>query len=162
MDILLVVLALLCGVIGLLGSVVPILPGPPVAFVGLLLIHWSKYARFEGRFLLLFLLLTVVVTVVDNILPVWMTKKYGGSRTAVRGSLAGLIVGMFFGPWGLVLGAFVGAFLGELIHNGEDVRKALRVGFGSFVAFLFGTGAKLALSAVMLFYIVRPLFSGAG
>ena len=160
MDIVLVILGILFGIVGLLGAVVPILPGPPFTYIGLLLVHWSKYAQFSTEFLLLFLALTIAVTLVDNVLPVWMTKKYGGSPYATRGSLLGLIVGMFvFPPWGLVLGSFLGAFIGEMIHDSSDSGKALRIGFASFVAFIVGTGAKITLSVVMLVYMIRPLFA---
>ncbi|MDL2230701.1 DUF456 domain-containing protein, partial [Alistipes sp. OttesenSCG-928-L06] len=146
-DIILVILALLLGVIGLLGTVVPILPGPPFTYIGLLLMHWSRYAEYTTNFLLSFLVLTVVVTFMDNVLPVWMTKKYGGSKYATRGSLAGLIIGLlFFPPWGMILGSFIGAFAGELIYDNRNTSKALKVGMASFVAFLLGTGAKLTLS----------------
>ena len=159
MDILLLILAILCGLVGMIGSIVPVLPGPPLSFIGLLLARWSGYGNFSDRFLLVWGIVTLAVTVADNFLPVWMTKKGGGSRMAVRGSLAGLLVGMvFFPPFGLILGAFVGAFLGELYHDSRDASKAFRVAFYSFVAFLVGTGAKLIVSAVLLFYIVRSLF----
>ena len=156
MDILLLILAFLFGIIGLLGTVVPILPGPPFTYIGVLFMHWSKYAQFSTDFLLLFLVLTVAVTVADNLLPVWMTKKYGGSKYAVRGSLAGLIAGMvFFPPWGMILGSFTGAVIGELINDNRNTSKALKVGFASFAAFILGTGAKLTLNVVMIYYMVR-------
>ena len=158
-DIVLVILAFLFGLIGLLGTVVPILPGPPFTYIGLLFMHWSKYTEYTSGFLLLFLVLTIVVTFIDNVLPVWLTQKYGGSKYATRGSLAGLIVGMiFFPPWGMILGSFLGAFTGELIYDKRNTSKALKVGMASFTAFIFGTGAKLTLSVVMLYYMIKPLF----
>ena len=153
------ILAFILGIIGLLGTVIPILPGPPFTYIGLLFMHWSKYTEYTTDFLLLFLLLTIAVTIVDNVLPVWMTKKYGGSKYATRGSLAGLIIGMvFFPPWGIIIGSFLGAFIGELIYDKQNHAKALKVGFASFVAFLLGTGAKLTLSVIMLYYMIKPLF----
>ncbi len=158
-DVVLVVAGLLLGLVGWLGSFVPVLPGPPLAYVGLLLVHWSRYAGYSSGFLLLFLALAIMVTLMDNILPVWMTKKYGGSRYAAWGSFAGLVIGMFFPPWGLLIGSFVGAFVGELLFDNRDTSRALKVAMGSVAAFLLGTGAKMALSTVMIYYMLRPLFS---
>jgi uncharacterized protein YqgC (DUF456 family) len=158
-DIILVAVGFLLGVVGWLGSFVPVLPGPPLTCLGLLLIHWSRYADYSTDFLVLFLVLTVAVTVIDNVLPVWMTKRYGGSRYAVWGSFFGLLAGMFFPPWGLLIGSFAGAFIGELLFDSRNTTRALKVAWGSFAAFLFGTGAKMALSSVMIYYMIRPLFS---
>ena len=158
-DIVLVIFAFLFGIIGLLGTVVPILPGPPFTYIGMLFMHWSKYTEYTTDFLLLFLILTIVVTIMDNVLPVWLTKKFGGSKYATRGSLAGLIIGMvFFPPWGIIAGSFAGAFIGELVFDRRNTSKAFKVGLGSFAAFILGTGAKLTLSVVMLYYMIKPLF----
>lgn len=157
-DVILVIIGLLFGLIGLLGSFIPVLPGPPFTYIGLLFVHWSKYAGYTTNFLLLFLFLTILITIIDNVLPVWLTKKYGGSRYATWGSLLGLIAGLFFPPWGILIGAFLGAFFGELIHDSRNTGRALKVGMSSFVAFILGTGAKMVLSIIMLYYMIRPLF----
>jgi len=106
-DILFVLLAFLFALVGLLGTVIPILPGPPFTYIGILFMHFSKYSEYTTHFLVTFLLLTIIVTFIDNVLPVWMTKKFGGSKYATRGSLAGMIIGtVFFPPWGLIFGSF--------------------------------------------------------
>jgi len=156
MEILLAVLAFLFLFIGLFGSIIPALPGPPLSFAGLLLLQWSGFAVFSAAFLWLWLVITVTVTIMDNILPVYMTKRFGGSRMAVAGSVLGLIIGMFFfPPMGLIVGPFVGALTGELINN-RGV-NALKVAFGAFLAFFLGTGAKLVVCAIMIFYAVREV-----
>lgn len=102
---------------------------------------------------------TLAVTVLDYLLPAWLARRFGGSKQAARGSLVGLIVGMvFFPPAGLIVGAFVGAFVGELIHDGSDKLRALRVAVSSFAAFILGTGMKLAVSLAIGFYVIRALF----
>ncbi|MCD8185842.1 MAG: DUF456 domain-containing protein [Rikenellaceae bacterium] len=101
LDVLLVAVAIIFILIGLLGAVVPILPGPPFTYIGMLILHFTRFTHYSTDFLLFFLFLTVMVTLIDNILPVWMTKKFGGSKYAARGSLAGMIAGMiFFRRWG--------------------------------------------------------------
>ena len=158
-DILLVILAFLLLIVGLAGSVVPVLPGPPLSYVGLLVLQWSGYGGFSSDFLWLWATITVVVTVVDYFLPVWMTRTFGGSRSATIGSMIGIVAGMFlFPPVGLVVGPFLGALVGELINDRTNSAKALRVALGSFLAFIFGTGAKLIVSGIMIFYAVKALF----
>ena len=157
-DIILVILAFLFGLVGIIGSVVPAVPGPPIAYVGLWLMKWSGCADFSTRFMIIFLILTIVITIVDNILPVWMTKRFGGSRYATIGSLIGLIIGLIFAPWGILLGPFLGALIGELIHDHENIGRAFRVAGISFVAFIVGTGAKITLCAAMIFFMIISLF----
>jgi uncharacterized protein YqgC (DUF456 family) len=157
MDIFLAILAVILGLVGLVGSVVPAVPGPPIGWVGLLLLYFTKYSELSLTFVLVWLGIVVIVTVVDNFLPVWMTKKWGGSRAATIGTVIGMIVGMFAGPWGLILGPFLGAFVGELVGNRSEGHVALRVAFGAFIAFMCGVGIKLVASGMMLYYIIKEL-----
>ena len=158
-EILLVILAFLLLLAGLAGSIVPILPGPPLSFIGLLLLQWSGYGCFSSAFMWLWAAITVVVTLADYFLPAFMTRKFGGSSAATTGSILGLLAGLFFfPPAGLIIGPFLGALIGELIHNRADSIKAFKVALGAFFAFLFGTGAKLIISFVMLFYAVIAMF----
>ena len=158
-EILLVILAFLLLVAGLIGSFVPVLPGPPLSYIGLLLIQWSGYGDFSSAFLWLWAVITVVVTVADYFLPVIMTRKFGGSRYATIGSLLGLLAGIFlFPPVGLIIGPFLGALAGELIRNHTDSAKAFKVALGAFLAFFFGAGAKLIISSIMIFYAIKAMF----
>ncbi len=158
MSVFLAIAAILLGVIGLLGSVVPVLPGPPLSWIGLLLMSFTKYADIAPWFLVVWLVVTVVVTLLDNFLPVLMTKKFGGSRPATIGSFIGIVLGMFImPPWGMIVFPFVGAFVGELVGNRSEGHVALRVALGAFVAFIGGVGIKLVASGMMLFYMVREL-----
>jgi uncharacterized protein YqgC (DUF456 family) len=183
MEIVLAAVAFLFLLLGLLGSVVPALPGPPLSFIGLLLLKWSGYGNFSIAFLLLWGAIMAAVTVMDYILPALMTKKFGGSRAAVLGSVLGLIAGMlFFAPMGLLIGPFLGALAGELINNSikakrceissgetgsggagsaEDnggIAKALKAALGAFLAFIVGTGAKLIIGSLMIYYAVKAVF----
>ena len=176
MDIVLVVVAFLFLLAGLVGSVVPAIPGPPLGYVGLLVLQWSGHGNFSIFFLVLWAVIMIAVTVMDNFLPAWMTKRFGGSRMAVIGSVVGIIAGMFFVPIGLLIGPFLGALAGELINshlkrkeisstepaategNSGGKLKPLKVAFGAFLAFIVGTGAKLIIGAMMIYYAVRAMF----
>ena len=175
MEIILVVLAFLFLLAGLLGSVVPAIPGPPLSYAGLLLLQWSGRGGFSVTFLLVWAAITVAVTVMDNFLPALMTKRFGGSRLAVIGSVLGLVVGtIFFAPVGLIAGPFLGALAGELINNRVKRNKvensetdtavvahnnnALKVALGAFLAFILGTGAKLIVGSMMIYYAVKAVF----
>ena len=156
MEIFFVILAFVLLAAGLLGAVLPVLPGPPLSYVGLLVLQWSGRGGFTVSFLALWAVITVVVTLMDYFLPTLMTKQFGGSRYASVGSVIGLIVGIFvFPPFGMIVGPFLGAFSGELINNRADGARALKVALGAFLAFIVGSGAKLIVSALMLFYAVK-------
>ena len=148
---------MILAVVGLAGSVVPVLPGPPVSWVGLLLLSFTDYYERPLWFLLVWLGVVVAVTLADNLLPVVMTKKFGGSRAATIGTILGMVVGLFFGPWGMILGPFAGAFIGEMIGNRSEGHVALRVATGAFFAFISGVGIKLVASGMLLYYIVKDL-----
>ena len=94
----------------------------------------------------------------DYVLPIWTTRKFGGSKRGVWGATIGLLVGLFFGPWGIIIGPFLGAFIGEMTAN-NDHNKAFRSAVGSFVGFLVGVGAKFAACGIMFFYFIKEIFS---
>lgn len=156
MDILLSSLGVILMIVGLAGCIIPALPGPPISFLGLLLLHFTKYVQFEQNTLITWAVVAVIVTVLDNVVPIWGTKKFGGTKRGVWGSIIGLLIGMlFFPPFGIIIGPFVGAVLGEL-SAGKQQSEALKAGFGAFIGFLLGTGLKLVASGWMtwLFFTV--------
>lgn len=149
MDILWIVLAGFFMFVGFVGCIVPILPGPPIAYIGLLLMQLTTPRPFDLNFMALMAFVVIIVTIIDNVVPVYGTKKMGGSKKGVWGATIGLIVGLFFAPVGLIVGPFTGAFIGEMI-GGKDTRTALKSGLGSLVGFLMGTGLKLIVSGWIL------------
>jgi uncharacterized protein len=156
MDIFLAVLGTICIVVGILGSLLPVLPGPPISYAGILLLHFSRYAQYGSRFLILFGALTAIVAVLDYVVPVWGTKKFGGSKYGIWGATIGVLIGRFFGPLGIIVGPFLGAVLGEIIY-GKKSNEAFRAGFGSFIGFVTGTLMKMVLSVIMAFYFFKEL-----
>ena len=146
MDILLTSLGIIFLAAGFIGCILPGLPGPPISYVALLLLHFTRYVQINENTLLVGGVITVLVTILDNVVPIWGAKKFGGTKRGVWGSIIGLLVGMlFFPPFGIIVGPFAGAVLGEL-SGGSDNRTALKAGIGAFVGFLTGTVAKLAVS----------------
>ncbi len=156
MDIFLIILAGLCLLLGLVGNIVPALPGTPLGYVGLLLLHMTDKAQFSTTFLVVWAAIVVVIQVLDYVIPAWGTKQFGGTKGGVWGSTIGLIVGIFFGPAGIILGPFLGAFAGEMVQ-GQETKKALRASIGSFIGFLAGTVIKLVCSGFMIYYYIMAL-----
>ena len=172
MDILLIVLGAICLLLGLIGCVAPVLPGVPLSYLGLLLLHWTDRVQFSWQFLAVWGVVVVVIQILDYFIPAWGAKKFGGTKYGVWGSTIGLFVGLFMGPLGIVIGPFIGAVLGELIYfnrhpqttlseteqnKNSNFNRALRAGFGSFIGLLTGTLIKVICCGVMIAYFVKEL-----
>ena len=149
MDILLMVLAFLLLVASIVGCVLPVLPGPPLAYTGILLLHLTDKVHFTTHQLIIWLVVVVVLQVVDYITPLLGSKYSGGTSFGNRGCIAGTILGMFFMPWGLIIGPFVGAIAGEMM-GGQNLPQALRAGIGTLIGFMVGT----LLKVVICFYFL--------
>lgn len=156
MDIVLLILSIICLLVGLAGAVLP-LPGPPLSFIGLLILQFTKYVEFPQKLLVMLGIATVAVTIIDYYVPIWGTKKFGGSKYGTWGSTIGMVVGMFFGPLGIFIGAFAGALLGEFI-NGANSQVAFKAAIGSFVGFLAGIVMKVFLCGVMIYYAISYFY----
>lgn len=157
MDIFLITLSGLFLIIGILGSFLPILPGPPISWAGLLIATFTPYAHFSTIFLITTFIITLVLTIFDFILPGLAVKKKGGTKAGERGALAGAILGMFFGPMGIIFGPFVGALTGEMISNTGDFDKALKIALHSFWGFLLSTGLKLIWCLMMAYWFLKEV-----
>ncbi len=141
---------------GLAGSILPALPGPPVAYAGLLLQQLREPNPFSVNFLLVWLVIILIVTVLDYYIPVWGTKRFGGSKYGVWGCTLGFIAAIWMGPWGVIIGPFTGAFLGELLAK-KAQPQALRAAFGSFLGFLGSSVIKILVCLVMGGYILTSI-----
>lgn len=156
MDLLWTVIASCLMIAGIIGSVVPFLPGPPLSYGGLLVLQLREVTAFSTKFLLIWLAIVVVIVVLDYVVPIYGTKKFGGSKYGMWGCTIGLIAGFWFGPIGIIAGPFVGAFVGELLANNESDR-ALKAALGSFIGFMFSTLLKLVTCLVMGWYFIKAL-----
>lgn len=152
MDIFLLITGFLLVLLGIIGSFLPVLPGPITGWVGLLLLHLTSVIPKDWTFLGITLAISVFVWGIDYVIPAWGTKKFGGSKYGVRGSMVGLIIGLIFlGPLGIIFGPFLGALIGEMIFDNTNFSRALKAAFGSFVGFLLSTGLKLGVSIVFAY-----------
>ncbi len=154
-----IVIAILFGLAGIVGSIVPAIPGPPLTWIGLLIMYFLKGTDGAGEpmsttFLLIWLGITTVVVVLDYVVPSWFTRLTGGSKWAGWGAMAGLLAGMFIPPVGIIVGSLAGAFLAELMCGEKGATDSIKSAFGAFMGFLFGTGLKLMTCGLMLYYII--------
>lgn len=157
MDIFLMVLGGICLVVAVLGSVLPALPGPPMAYVGILFFHFTDCLQFTSKQLVVWGIMVVIVQLLDYIVPMLGSKYAGGTKWGSWGCVAGTVVGVFFSPWGIVLGPFLGAVIGELLGN-NDLKYALKSGVGSLLGFLFGTVVKLILCGYFIWQVIAACF----
>ena len=154
------ILAVLAGIIGILGSILPALPGPPLSWVGMLLLYFWGGTNGKGEEMSLTLLLvmlgvTVLVSILDYVIPAYLTKVSGGSKYAERGTIIGMLLGIFIlPPWGMIIFSFLGAFIAEIAYAGKNNEEALKSALGSFLGFLVGTGVKLIACGIMMYYII--------
>ena len=162
MTYVLIIVAILLSLVGLVGAIVPGIAGPPFSFLGLLALSFVPGIGYSTGFLVVMGLIGAVIFLLDYVVPIWGTKKLGGTKAGVRGSTLGLIIGLlitFFFPIGFIavlLGPFLGAYIGEKNAGTED-KNAWKAAFGSFVGFLTGTLLKTVYAAVCIFYMVKHL-----
>jgi len=155
MDIFLIISGSLLMILGIAGCLLPVLPGPPLSYLGLVAIHLTSKIDFSSKFLIWWGIIVIIVSVLDYVIPIWGTKIFGGSKFGVWGSMVGLLAGLFIPPIGIIIGPFMGAVAGEML--GGNRQHALKAGFGSFIGFLAGTVVKLLVSLIMLYYFIVAL-----
>ena len=159
MTTVIIIVGTILTLLGLIGCILPVLPGPVLSFVALLLLSFARdWQVFSKDFLLIWAGITVLVTILDYVVPAWGAKKYGASRPGIWGSVIGMIIGIiFFPPFGILGGAFIGAILGEMLDR-KKAWDAFRAGFGVFIGTVFGIGIKLASAGIMTYYFFEALF----
>lgn len=159
MTIVLTIFGLLFALVGFIGCILPIIPGPPLSFLALIILSFAKnWEPFSSTFLIIMAILTILVTILDYIVPASGAKKYGASKLAVWGSTIGMLIGIFFfPPLGIFIGGFIGALAGELLTT-KKAKKALRAGWGVFIGIMLSTGIKLTFCGVMLFFYIKEMF----
>lgn len=141
-------------VIGVVGLVLPALPGAPLIFLGALLAAWAEDFAYIGLWTLVLLgALSVLAIAVDFIANAFGVKRFGASGRAVTGATLGALVGLFFGPIGVLVGPFIGAALGELSVR-RNMAAAGRAGVGAALGFALGAAVKLAIAFAMVGVIV--------
>ncbi len=158
MELIWIIIGAIFIIVGLIGAFLPIIPGLPFSYLGLLVLQFSGVATFSTTFLVVWAIVIVAILVLENALPAYTTKKFGGTTYGSTGSMIGMIVGMFFfPPLGFFLGTLVGAFIGEMLFK-QDVNVALKSAWGSFLGFLTGTMIKTIVAAMFAVMFFRAVF----
>ncbi|ALJ05949.1 hypothetical protein APS56_12760 [Pseudalgibacter alginicilyticus] len=158
MDVILLILATLCMILGILGSFLPVLPGPITSWLGLLILHFIEPIPINKSFLIITLAIAILIWVLDYIIPAMGTKRFGGSKAGMIGTSIGLVVGILSPiPFGIIIGPFAGAFIGELT-NKADTNIALKAAFGSFLGFLTSTFIKFVVAIIYLALFIGILW----
>ncbi|WP_166386625.1 MULTISPECIES: DUF456 domain-containing protein [unclassified Polaribacter] len=149
MDIFLLLLGFLFVCLGIIGSFLPVLPGPLTSWLGLLLLHFTKIIPMDWTFLGITLGLAILIWILDYFIPAMGTKRFGGTKYGVYGTTIGLIVGLLSPiPFGMLIGTFLGALIGELLYDSKDTNRALKASFGAFIGFLASTTIKFSISVI--------------
>ena len=157
MEYILITLGIICMVVGVLGCIVPMLPGPPVAYVGMLCFHFTELYTFSTTTLVTWGVVVVLSLVLDYIIPIIGTKFFGGSKWGSWGCVIGTFVGLVAGLVGVIVGPFVGALIGELMGK-KPMDEALKSALGSFIGFLFGTLMKIAICAYFIYVLIVAIW----
>lgn len=168
MTALIIVSAILMGIIGIIGAIAPGLPGTPLSFIGMLLLLLLPDFEANVTFLIVMAVIALIIMLLDYVIPIYGTKKFGGTKLGVRGSTIGLIVSLFvlpvlgitigpFGIFGIILGPFLGAYIGEMMAGNKD--NAMKAAIGSFVGFLAGTLLKVVYGIIVLIFIIKDSWS---
>mgnify|MGYP006140723387 FL=1 len=149
MDIFFLIIGLLLCIIGLIGSFVPIIPGPITSWLGLLILHLTSIINLNYTFLVGTFTKAISVFILDMIIPLIGLKKLGGTKKGIIGATIGLLLGFFMGPIGILSGPFIGALSGELTNN-LGFTKALKAAIGTLIGFLAGIAMKFSVSFAFL------------
>lgn len=159
METALLIIALVGGIVGLVGVVVPVLPGTLLSFIGMLCAYSVTGSTITTTQLIVCGIVSIVVILLDYLLPGYFTKVFGGTKAGITGATIGTLVGFVFGPVGIILGPFFGAVIGEMVGSNTDIDKALRIGLGSLLSFLIGSGIKLIAGLYMIYHIIKVFIS---
>ena len=151
MDTLLLILGLICMIVGIFGSFIPILPGLSSSWVGLLLLYLTKAVENNYWILGITFIVMIIITILDYVIPAKGTKKFGGSSYGIWGTNIGLVVGILAPiPFGFIIGPFAGALIGELIYDSTNHKRAFKAAAGSFIGFLASSFVNFLFSIIYL------------
>tara|TARA_B100001287_G_scaffold34073_1_gene24205 strand:- start:3076 stop:3567 length:492 start_codon:yes stop_codon:yes gene_type:complete len=159
MDVFLILLASLFLILGIIGSFLPILPGPITSWFGFLILYLSDVTDFSISLLITTFIIALIIWVLDFFIPAIGTKKFGGSKYGVIGTTIGLIIGVISPiPFGILIGPFLGALAGELINKSKS-NQAIKAAFGSFLGFLASSFIKFIVSLVYFGVFIKKVLT---
>lgn len=151
MEIVLLVLGLVLMLVGILGSILPVLPGVPISWLGLVVLYLAPSIEFDWIFITVTGIVAIGLYILDYVIPAMGTKKFGGSKAGAWGTTIGLVIGIIAPiPFGILIGPFIGALVGELLFNKTEGTLAFKAAIGSFIGFLASTFIKFLATVVYL------------
>jgi len=156
MDIFLLTIGFLFVMLGLIGSFLPVLPGPLTSWLGLLILYFTSIVPMNYTFLGITLAIAILIWLLDYIIPAIGTKRFGGSTYGVYGTTIGLLIGLLSPiPFGVLIGAFLGAFIGEMLHDKKNTKRAFRASIGSLLGLITSATIKFTVAVVyaVLFFM---------
>lgn len=154
-----IILGFILILLGFIGCIIPALPGPPLAYLALVLLKISDTSTYTSNFLLTLGIITAGAYILDYILPIFGAKMFKATKQGIWFSILGMFIGMFFfPPFGVILGLLIGAIIGELIA-GKAKSEAVKIGFVSFAFSLLAIVIKVVLTGVMAFYFLEAVFN---
>lgn len=156
LEIFLIIIGCICMIVGLAGCILPFIPGPPIAYLGLVFLHFTDKVQYTSTQLIVWLLIVVVVQILDYFTPMLGSKYSGGSKWGNWGCIIGTLLGLLFLPWGIIIGPFLGAVIGELMGN-KEFSQALRSGVGSLIGFMLGALLKFVLCGYFCYQFIKGL-----
>ncbi len=156
MEYILLVISFVLILMGIIGSFLPVLPGPPISWFGLFCLYCTTGIDFNYWILGSTLMVTLLMVILDYIIPAQGTKRFGGSKYGIWGTNIGLVVGIFAPiPGGFIIGPFAGALIGELIFDSKNVQRAVKAATGSLIGFLISTFSKFMVCMIFLGIFIR-------
>jgi len=156
MDIFLLTIGFLFVMLGLIGSFLPVLPGPLTSWLGLLILYFTSIVPMNYTFLGITLAIAILIWILDYIIPAIGTKRFGGSTYGVYGTTIGLLIGLLSPiPFGILIGAFLGAFIGEMLHDKKNTKRAFKASIGSLLGLITSATIKFTVALVyaILFFM---------
>ncbi|MFT4669960.1 MAG: hypothetical protein ACI840_001554 [Ulvibacter sp.] len=160
MDLVFIICGLILMFIGIIGSILPILPGVPISWLGLVMLYFAPSLPFDSFFITVTGIVAFTLYFLDYIIPALGAKKFGGSRAGIWGTTIGLMVGIVTPiPFGILIGPFAGAFIGETVFNKTEGPQAFKAAIGSFIGFLGSTFIKFTATVVYFGIFVYKLMA---